>query len=78
MTDDAGTPQREPRPTRSRLTEAEDRPRFYPWTRAQNLQGCQLYWLPVSEFPIGVLQRRWLERFQILLAERAQREMAIP
>ena len=47
----------------SRLHEAEDRPRFAPWTRAWNLDACQLYWLPVSSFPIGQLQRRWLLAF---------------
>ncbi len=52
---------------RRRLQEADDRPRFYPWTRAVEYESCQLYWMPVSRFPIGYLQRQWLLRFQQLL-----------
>ncbi len=54
-------------PRRRRLLEANDRPRFHPWTRAPEFESCQLYWMPVSSFPIGYLQRQWLLRFQELL-----------
>jgi hypothetical protein len=53
-----------------RLSEGDDRTRFEPWVRARNLLTCQLYWMPVREFPVGTLQRRWLIRFYELLLAR--------
>ena len=49
---------------RRRLQDIDDRPRFDPWHRAWKLDACQLYWLPVSAFPLGHLQREWLLEFQ--------------
>ncbi len=60
---------------RRRLQELDDRPRFYPWDRAWNLEACQLYWMPVSGFPIGHLQRQWLLRFQELLAAKLRNKL---
>ena len=44
------------------------KPDFAPWQRAWNLQGCQLYWIPVQAFPMPFRQRQWHLRFVELLA----------
>ncbi|MGI4756636.1 MAG: hypothetical protein ACRYGF_07290 [Janthinobacterium lividum] len=62
---------------RRRLQQADDRPRFYPWARASEYEACQLYWMPVSRFPIGYLQRQWLLRFQQLLASRLLKKLGV-
>ncbi len=70
-------PESHPSSGRSRLEPSSDEPAFAPWARAGALTDCELYWLPVSTFPIGHLQRRWLLRFLQLLAASvaAKREM---
>ncbi len=66
-------------PRRKRLHEADDRPRFSPWHRAWKLEACQLYWLRVSAFPLGYLEREWLLRFQQLLHTRLMQKLqAVP
>ena len=62
---------------RPRLTAADNRPRFYPWSRAWTLESCQLYWLPVNRFPMDYLQRRWLLRFQELLSARIAEKLKL-
>lgn len=53
---------------RKRLQEHDDSAAFLPWQRAWQLGSCQLYWMPVQEFPVPFRQRQWLMRFEDLLA----------
>lgn len=62
---------------RRRLEEADHRPRFHPWSRAWEFEACQLYWMPVSTFPVGYLQRQWLLRFQELLRDRLAEKLKV-
>ena len=62
---------------RRRLLEADDRPPLHPWSRAVDLHSCELYWMPVSSFPVGYLQRQWLLRFQELLRARLAEKLGI-
>ena len=41
---------------------SDDR-RFLPWTRAQNLKDCSLFWMPVSGFPLRFEEKHWLTSF---------------
>lgn len=62
------------RSRQSRLQEPDDRPRFFPWQRAWNMETCELYWIPTSGFPLGYLEWQWLlsfqQRLQAKLAEK--------
>lgn len=62
------TPPRE----RHRLYRAED---FLPWVRADRMEHCFLYWLPVEEFPLTHDRKQWvtafLERFGAALNKQA-------
>lgn len=55
---------------RRRLEEHDDSNRFYPWQRAWQIGTCQLYWMPVSSYPVSFHQRQWLLRFYELLTSR--------
>jgi hypothetical protein len=52
-----------PSPRRSRLQPLDRQESLSPWRRASQLQSCQLYWMPVSEFPVPFRQRQWLLQF---------------
>ena len=49
-------------PKRTRISEAAD---YAPWVRAdaKRLPDCQLYWLPVSAFPLRHDEKLWIHEF---------------
>jgi len=51
-----------------RLTPVDRDAELAPWRGARELTRCSLYWMPVSGFPIGLVQRTWLLRFLERLA----------
>jgi hypothetical protein len=56
--------QDEPRQKNARLSVPEDRRiELLPWRRADGLERCFLYWLPVDSFPMPQGQREWLMLF---------------
>jgi hypothetical protein len=54
---------------RSRLEPIDRSQPPYPWQRATQLGACQLYWMPVSEFPVPFRQRQWLLQFYSRFSE---------
>ncbi len=60
--------------SRERLTEVKSRRHLLPFVRASALQDISLYWLPVSEFPIGFRQRAWILELLDLLTEDLKQE----
>ncbi|HLW86631.1 MAG TPA: hypothetical protein VKR60_15545 [Candidatus Sulfotelmatobacter sp.] len=49
--------------TKQRLEPHPGERQIRPWSRAQNLTRCFLYWIPVHSFPVPALQRDWLLTF---------------
>jgi hypothetical protein len=47
----------------ARLSPATKRDILRPWKKAAAITECNLYWLPVSSFPVSVAQRQWLLAF---------------
>jgi hypothetical protein len=45
-----------------------------PWRHATNFDRCFLYWMPVNQFPVPALQRRWLLLFFDALAGALEKE----
>ncbi len=56
-----------------RLSSEKD---LLPWHRADQLDACALYWLPVRSFPIPPPQRSWLLEFMIALSRRLAERFA--
>jgi hypothetical protein len=48
---------------RDRLSEVKTVRHLLPFVRASAIEDISLYWLPVSEFPIGFRQRAWILEF---------------
>jgi len=48
---------------RKRLSEVKTVRDLLPFVRASAIEDVSLYWLPVSEFPIGFRQRAWILEF---------------
>jgi hypothetical protein len=48
---------------RKRLSEVKTVRDLLPFVRASSIEDVSLYWLPVSEFPIGFRQRAWILEF---------------
>jgi hypothetical protein len=51
---------------RKRLEEQE--PPIHPFLRAPESPLCELYWVGVSAFPMGIVQREWLHEFFVRLS----------
>ena len=56
-------------PQRKRLSEVKTQRHLLPFVRASALTDISFYWLPVSEFPIKFLQRRWILELLDLLTK---------
>jgi hypothetical protein len=54
---------------RKRLYEVKTLRDLLPFVRATAIEDISVYWLPVSEFPIGFRQRAWILEFLDLLNE---------
>ncbi|HLH01923.1 MAG TPA: hypothetical protein VKX25_04075 [Bryobacteraceae bacterium] len=59
---------------RTRLTPASESHDLLPWRRATDFDVCQLYWMPVSSFPMRQKQRMWILRFLDVFAEKLARQ----
>lgn len=53
-----------------RLSAAISEEQLRPWTRATAIEDIDLYWMPVSGFPLKLDERRWLMDFLELWEER--------
>jgi hypothetical protein len=67
-TDDVASPQRRQRLTEPQITA------FSPWLRAETLEGCFLYWMPLSNFPPSLAERAWLLDFMTRFSQRLRQE----
>lgn len=64
----------EAKPGRRRLSETDE---LRPWVRAELLEDCFLYWLPVSSFPMRHEEKAWLSEFLQRLSTRLQAHHAL-
>lgn len=63
---------REPSSPRQRASDP-----LFPFQKAQQLVGSNLYWLPVSGFPMRVQEREWVTELVGLLTPRFQSELQL-
>ena len=50
---------------------------FLPWRRAESLDRCFLYWVPVNSFPVPARQRTWLLQFLDGLEANGAKQMGL-
>lgn len=59
-----------------RLSPAAANP-FAPWRRADQMQHCSLFWMPVDSFPLPGAQRAWALEFMDRLSDVLLRESSL-
>jgi hypothetical protein len=59
---------------RSRLERLEDEAAVRPWIKAPDQTACQVFYLPVSIFPLRMEEAQWIREFSNRLAQRLLRE----